>query len=98
MKTKHIEPAKGKKFKHPVKLTLTIEAALWSAPEADQHFATFTYQDCSSQVSLGDKEVGEVIAGIGCNVMLRDAESHYSYCLGPKDLWDAFQKAFKEQQ
>lgn len=98
MKNKPCKPRAGAKFKHPAKLTLTVECALWSCPETDVHKMTFTYADTTCTVSEDDKEVGEVTAGMGCHVLLRDGKTHYDYCIRADDLWCAFQKALKEQK
>jgi len=102
MKDKAITPRKGEKFKHPRFLKIEVEACLWGAPETNEYKATFTYQDCTCSVSVGEgeteKELGEITCGIGAHVIMRDNESKYNYCIRPDDLWHAFQKALTEQQ
>lgn len=100
MKNKPCEPRAGAKFKHPACLKLEVECALWSCPETDKHKMTFTFADTTSTVSEGknNKKVGEITAGLGCCVIMRDEKTDYDYCIRPDDLWDAFQKALKEQK
>lgn len=91
------EPAK-----HPLTLQLNIEANLASCPEASSGVATFTYADCSCEVTVGggkdEKEIGRVCGGLGGTVWLSDNATHYRYVITPDVLWAAFQKALTEQK
>lgn len=89
----------GAQLKHPETLKIELELELSSCPEFDSHCATFCYQDFACTVTEGntDKELGEIIAGIGGLLFVKDEKSHYRYVLDPRKLWAEFQKALTEQ-
>lgn len=83
----------GATLKHPATLKVELELELCSCPEFDQHMVTFTFADATSKVSQGEKMLGEVSAGVGGVLFLRDKATEYNYLLDPRKVWAAFQQA-----
>lgn len=96
-----VKPRDGEKFKHPPVLKIEVELDIAHCPESNSSYATFCFQDTTSDVEEDGKDIGTVSAGLGAVVFLRDHrpdKEGYSYYLDPRKLWAAFQKAFAEQK